>query len=100
MRPLCTPCRWCTAHSGEVRQVVAPTPRAELDVVSMVRGSAAPRDRAEALVALEDLPLQGAPGLQLRLPDLYEVLRDPGEALSGGNPPSRGLAGGRKGEGD
>src|SRR4051812_42641324 len=50
------------AQRGEIRQVVAPAPRSVLDVVRMIRGLAAPRDRAEALVPLEDLSLQGAPG--------------------------------------
>src|SRR3954468_16377834 len=48
------------AQRGEIRQLVAAAPRSVLDVVSMIRGLAAPRHRAEALVPLEDLSLQGA----------------------------------------
>src|SRR4051812_12432041 len=42
------------AERRKIRQVVAPAPGAVVDVMRMVRGLAAPRHRAEALVALEN----------------------------------------------
>src|SRR5438067_420086 len=62
----------------------------------VVRGLAAPWHRAEALVALENLPVQRAPHFQCGLPDLDEVLGDPRQAFAGGDPSPRGLAGGGK----
>src|SRR5438067_3349403 len=62
----------------------------------MVRCLAAPRYRAEAFVAFENLPVQRAPDLEDGLPDLDEVLRDLRQAFAGGDPSSRGLAGGGK----
>jgi hypothetical protein len=80
-------------HGHEVLALVPATPRAVGHVVDVVRRPAAARDLAEAAVPHEHLLLGRAPLGKRRRPYLEEMARHPFEALAGGDPVPRGLAG-------
>ena len=80
------------AQADAVPRLVAASVRFEIDVMRMIRRQAATRHPAEPVVALQDLARGRHAALHHGFPDVEEVRGDAFEALSVGNPPSRGLS--------